>query len=628
MLSQFERHIPKKEIADFITGNASRAWLSFGCHFIPELGMHRFMVWAPNASSVSLVGDFNGWDENALPMERTYYGVWLCFVPGLEEWSGYMYSVAGADGLRRLKADPFAAHSHTRGDEGSLVWNGGSFKWSDDEYISSRRADGPISVYEVHAGSWKAFSPDRPAYRQLGDELAEYCRDMGFSHVEFLPLTEHPFDGSWGYQVTGYFAPTSRFGDPDDFKYMVDRLHSAGIGVIMDWVPAHFPRDEYGLARFDGTPLYECKDETRASQPDWGTLLFDWASPQIRSFLISSACMFIEQYHVDGIRVDAVSSMLYVNFGRGYGKYLPGTGEMDIDPKAEAFLRQLNLRLHKDYPGIISIAEESTAYPGVTSEAERGGLGFDYKWDMGYMHDTLDYMSAPPYQRRKGHGKLSFSMMYAFDEKYVLAYSHDEVTYAKRSMLEKMPGTYAQKFASLRALYAFQFAHPGKKHCFMGNEFGQIGEWNHDEKLDWLLLKYPRHEKLREFYRELNSLYASVPALYRVDDSWDGFKWLNVDDADSCCIAFMRSGGAEDSRLVCVFNFSAVRNDKFVIGLPAAGSLELLLNSDEGRFGGSGILNIQAIHSSEKTFENFPHSAELSLPPLSALMFRFTTGKE
>lgn len=626
MLSQFERHIPKKEIADFITGNASRAWLCFGCHFIPELNMHRFLLWAPHAKSVSLVGEFNDWDEAAMPMEKSFGGIWICFAEGLEEGMEYMYSVTGADSVKRLKADPFAAYSRTRGEKASLIWNGGSYKWTADNCRSLYKIDDPMSVYEVHAGSWRGMAPDVPVYRQLGDELADYCKDMGFTHVEFLPLTEHPFDGSWGYQVTGYFAPTSRFGTPDDFKYMVDKLHAAGIGLILDWVPAHFPRDEHALSMFDGTPLYECKDEQRASHPQWGTLLFDYASPQVQSFLISSACMFLEEYHVDAIRVDAVSSMLYKNFGRSYGEYLPGTEEIDIDPQAENFLRKLNLRIHSDYPGAISIAEESTAYSGITSAD--GGLGFDYKWDMGYMHDTLDYMSAPPYLRRKEHTKLSFSMMYAFDEKYILAYSHDEVTYAKRSMLEKMPGNYAQKFASLRALYMYQFAHPGKKHCFMGGEFGQISEWNHDEKLDWLLLKYPRHKNMQDFYRELNSLYRAQPALWRVDGSWDGFRWLNVDDADSSCIAFLRSSDEDDSYLVCACNFSASGKDKFVIGLPDQGTLEMLLCSDDERFGGSGILNNTEIKTSKISFKEFPHSAELRLPPLSAVMFRFSKGKE
>ncbi|MBQ2960240.1 MAG: 1,4-alpha-glucan branching protein GlgB [Oscillospiraceae bacterium] len=632
MQSQFERHIPKTEIALFNTGNASRAWRSFGCHYIPEARVHRFMLWAPNAKAVSLVGDFNAWEESAQPMERQPGGIWVCFVQGIKAGAEYMYCVTGADNVKRMKADPFAMHSRTRGEAASLIWNGGSFEWSDDEYMRSRAAldkqGTAMSVYEVHAGSWKAFKPGKAIYRVLGDALAVYCKDMGFTHVEFLPLTEHPFDGSWGYQVTGYFAPSSRFGDPDDFKYLVDRLHAEGIGVIIDWVPAHFPKDGYGLASFDGTPLFECKDKERASHPQWGTLLFDYASAQVQSFLISSACMFLEEYHVDGIRVDAVSSMLYMNFGREYGKYLAGTEEMDIDPWAEKFLRKLNCRIKSDYPGTISIAEESTAYPGVTESAEKDGLGFDFKWDMGYMHDTLDYMALPPYMRRKEHHKLSFSMMYAFNENYILAYSHDEVTYGKRSMLEKMPGKLNQKLASLRALYAYQFAHPGKKLCFMGGEFAQASEWNHDEKLDWLLLKYPQHEKMRLFYRELNRLYTSIPALYRVDRSWDGFKWLNVDDAESCSIAFMRSAQADDSYLVCACNFSASGKDKFVIGLPAAGTLEELLNSDDRRFGGSGILNNTAIKSSKIKFNEFPHSAELSLPPLTAVMFRFTPVKE
>lgn len=632
MQSQFERLVPEKGIALFNAGDASRAWLDFGCRYIEEAGVYRFMLWAPKAESVALVGEFNEWNENALPMMRVNGDFWCCFVEGLETGSEYMYCVLGADGVKRMKADPFALWSKTRGEKASLVWRGGDYRWSDSDYVYSRALGDvqarPISIYEVHAGSWKSFEPGRPVYRQLGEELAEYCRDMGFTHVEFLPLTEHPFDGSWGYQVTGYFAPSSRFGNPDDFRYMVDTLHAAGIGVILDWVPAHFPMDEYGLAMFDGTALFECKDAERVSHPDWGTLLFDYGSAQVHSFLISSACMFLEEYHVDGIRVDAVSSMLYVNFGRDYGRYISGTSEMDIDQNAEAFLRKLNRHIHCQYPGVMCIAEESSAYHGVTAPVESGGLGFDFKWDMGYMHDTLDYMSAPPYLRRKHHTKLSFSMIYAFSENYVLAYSHDEVTYAKRSMLEKMPGTLAQKFASLRTLYAFQFAHPGRKLCFMGNEFGQTAEWNHDEKLDWLLLNYPRHEKLRSFYRELNRLYESSPALHRVEKSWDGFRWLNVDDAENCCVAFMRLSEKDEDAIVCACNFSAQHNDNFVIGLPAAGMLEALLSSDEQRFGGSGILDKQAIYSSKKTFNNLPHSAELALPPLSAVMFRFTPVKE
>ena len=632
MQGLFGAFIPREDIQNFNSGNAFRAWLSFGCVHIPELKMHRFMLWAPRAKAVSLVGEFNGWDEKALPMTLIEGGVWICFVPGLEEGTEYMYCVLGADGVSRMKADPFAKYSRTRENKASLVWNGGSCRWSDGAYMKERAGrgymDAPISVYEVHAGSWKKFSGERPIYRQLGDKLADYCADMGYTHVEFLPLTEHPFDGSWGYQVTGYFAPTSRFGSPDDFKYMVDRLHAAGIGVIMDWVPAHFPRDEHGLARFDGSALYERKNESMAVHPQWGTLIFDYASPQVQSFLISSACMFAEEYHIDGLRVDAVSSMLYLEFGRSYGAHGGKFEDGPVDVFAAAFLKKLNHRLHLKYPGVMTIAEESSDYRGVTAPVSKGGLGFDFKWDMGYMHDTLDYMSAPFDARPGLHGKLSFSMMYAFKERYVLSYSHDEVVYGKKPMLQKMAGDYRQKLSSLRLLYAYQFAHPGKKHGFMGGEFAAMEEWDHDAALDWLLPGYPWHKKLRDFYRELNRLYTSTPALYRVDDSWEGFKWLNVDDKEKNALAFLRSSPADESYIVCACNFSARGYDDFVIGLPVSGTLEEILNSDDQRFGGSGILNKKAIKTGTISFLDFPHRAELRLPPLSAVMFRFIPGKE
>jgi len=632
MQSRFEAYIPREEISDFNSGNAQRAWLFFGCKYIEELRMQRFLLWAPNARSVFLVGDFNDWDENALPMEKVEGGCWICFVPRLEPGTRYMYCVTGADSVKRLKADPFASWSETMEDTASLVWDGGRHKWSDLAYMKNRAGKHwhklPISIYEVQAGSWKSFPKDRPLYRHLGDSLARYCSDMGYTHVELMPLMEYPFAGSWGYQVTGYFAPTSRYGSPDDFKYMVDKLHSAGIGVIMDWVPAHFPKDEHGLACFDGTALFERKNPDRAEHPQWGSLIFDYASPQVQSFLVSSACIFLEEYHIDGIRVDAVSSMLYLDFGRQYGSHGTKFEEGPVDVFAAAFLKKLNRTMHSAYPGILSIAEESSDYRGVTANIKKGGLGFDFKWDMGYMHDTLDYFSSPPEKRPQLHDKLTFSMMYAFNERYILAYSHDEVVHGKGSMFSKMTGDYAQKLAALRALYTYQFSHPGKKLGFMGGELGLTEEWDHDATLDWLLQSYPWHESLRQYYRELNRLYTASPALYDIEDSWDGFTWLNVDDRDKSAIAFLRSSAEQNNHLICACNFSMSRHDKFVIGLPASGTLEMLLCSDDERFGGSGILNKQAIKSSTKSFLNFPHSAELSLPPITAVVFRFIPGRE
>ena len=628
MQSQFERYIPHQDIYLFNAGIARKAWQCFGCHYIPALDAHRFILWAPNAQAVSLV---LGAEGEAMPMEKVDGGAWAVFVSRLEEGTVYRFLVTGSDGVSRMKADPFGRAFKKNDVQLSQVFSS-DYLWHDREYMLSRRgksyADRPMSVYEVHAGSWKRFTDNKPVYRCLGDELPGYCKHMGYTHVEFLPLTEHPFYGSWGYQVTGYFAPSSRYGSMDDFKYMVDCFHAAGIAVILDWVPAHFPKDEYGLISFDGTPLFERKDNSNGQQLQWGTLLFDYGSPQVQSFLISSACMFLEEYHIDGIRVDAVSAMLHIDSPQIYDDYNAKREEAVINPAAVDFLRKFNRSVRMLYPGVITVAEDSTAFPGVTRDSAEGGLGFCFKWDMGYMHDSLDYISAYPQLRPKLHNKLTFSMMYAFNENYVLAYSHDEVVYGKRAMITKMPGNYEQRFSSLRLLYALQFAHPGKKLCFMGNEFGQTGEWDHDGELSWALTERLSHSRLRDFYRELNRLYAEEAALWRVDCSWDGFKWLNPDDSENCAIAFMRSSLEDESHIVCAFNFKPQKLDKFVIGLPADGTLEPLLCSDDAHFGGSGLLNKLTVFSRKKDFREFPNSAELELPPLSAVMFRFIPARD
>lgn len=625
-----EKYISRDDIYLFNTGNAQKAWLTFGCRYIADAKLHSFAVWAPHAKSVSLVGDFNRWNDSTTPMTRIDGGVWVCFVEGLKDGDLYKYCIVGADGRRVLKADPFAAYSQTDGDTASRVWNGGSFVWSDSDYITKREQRDflrePMSVYEVHAGSWKELNGIKAPYRQLADMLSHYCRDMGYTHVELLPLTEYPYDGSWGYQVTGYYAPTARYGTPDDFKYFVDTMHKRGIGVIMDWVPAHFPRDEHALASFDGTPLFECKEARMAAHPEWGTLIFDYEMPEVQSFLVSSACKFFEEYHIDGIRVDAVSSMLYLNYARKDGEYTPNRYGGNINLGAVEFLRKLNTTVMTNYRGVITIAEESSAYPKVTAPPQNNGLGFCFKWDMGYMHDTLDYMAADPYFRKYHHEKLTFSMMYAFSENYVLAYSHDEVVHGKLSMIGKMFGDYEQKFASLRTLYGYQFAHPGKKLTFMGSEFAQFIEWNYKQELDWLLLSYPRHEQMRQYFRALNRLYLKSPALYEIDDSWDGFKWLNVDDRDRSCIAFLRTDG-KGHYIVCVSNFTPVRYDGFVIGLPLAGTLKEILSSDDVRFGGSGVCNPHALRSKHSGFLDMEYSASLTVPSMSTVYFEYKPYK-
>lgn len=622
------KHIPKDDIYLFNTGAASKAWLCFGCRYIPALKMHRFMVWAPNAERVTLVGDFNGWDRESLPMEKLEGGVWALFVDNAHEGQMYKFCVHCCDGRTVLKSDPFAAFSQHGADTASIISCESHHRWGDSAYMRRRAKRNfmtePMSVYEVHMGSWKDL-PDGINYRSVGDALADYCADMGYTHVEIMPVTEFPYDGSWGYQVTGYYAPTSRYGTPDDFRYMVDRLHRAGIGLIMDWVPAHFPRDEHGLARFDGSNLYECKEQRMAEHPEWGTLIFDYASSQVQSFLVSSACKFFEEYHIDGIRVDAVSSMLYLDYGR-QGNFTPNREGGNINLDAIDFLRKLNSTVLTNYPGALTIAEESTAFPLVSAPPDQGGLGFCMKWDMGFMHDTLDYMELDPYFRSFNHNRLTFSMMYAFSENYVLAYSHDEVVHGKRSMINKMSGEYDQKFASLRALFGFQFGHPGKKLNFMGSEFGQFIEWNWKQQLDWLLLDYPKHRQLQDYCRELNRLYTKNPAMYAVDKSWDGFKWLNVDDSDRSSVAFLRT---EDgvSGIVCVCNFTPVRYDGFTIALPAPGTLREVLNSDDERFGGGGINNPKSIRAKKQPFLDMQYSAQITLPPMSAVFFKFTPTK-
>ena len=622
-----ERYVSNDDIWLYNTGGARRAYHLLGCRYIPECGMHRFAVWAPHAREVSVVGDFNGWDDYAHPMWKRDDEIWVLFIPGLKNGDIYKYRVVGEDWNTVLKADPFAFHAETGPATGSKIWDIEGYEWTDAEYMENRRQKdaihSPMSIYEMHMGSWRKKEGEVfPNYRRVADELVEYLKFMHYTHVELLPITEYPYDGSWGYQVTGFFAPTSRYGTPQDFMYFVDKLHSEGIGVIIDWVPAHFPRDEHGLRMFDGAPCYECDERRMAEHPDWGTMIFNYARPQVQSFLTSSAMFFFDKYHVDGIRVDAVSSMLYLDYGRRYGEWTPNKDGGNINLGAVDFLRKLNSAILSEYPGAVTIAEESTAFPLVSRPPEVGGLGFMFKWDMGFMHDTLDYMAMDPYFRSYNHSRITFSMMYAYSENFVLAFSHDEVVHGKASMVNKMWGDYETKFASLRALYGYQFAHPGKKLMFMGGEFAQFIEWNYNQQLDWTLLEYPIHAGMQKYVRELGRLYASTAALWKVDDSWDGFSWLNVDDSDHSSVAFMRMSAR--SAIVCAVNFTPVRNDEFVIGLPRPGVLKELINSDDQQYGGSGVLNKPEIESENEPFLEHPCSAKICLPPMSCVWFRFT----
>ena len=627
-MQDYEKLIDMDEIYLFNIGEAQQAYAVFGCHHISELNAHRFMVYAPNARKVSVVGDFNNWDPSSNPMEKLHQGVYVAFVSGLKDGDCYKYCIVGCDGKTVYKADPFAFHAEVRPATACKVWSL-NYMWQDSAYMERRATRDvqrrPMCIYEMHLGSWRTKEGyNFASLREMADSLSDYLVEMGFTHVELLPITEYPFDGSWGYQVTGFYAVTSRYGTPQDYMYFVDTMHAKGIGVIVDWVPAHFPKDEHGLARFDGTCLYEHQNPMQANHPQWGTLIFNYSRPEVVSFLVSSAMMFFDVYHVDGIRVDAVTSMLYLNYARNEGEYVPNEHGGNIDLHAVAFLKKLNAVILTRYPGALTIAEESTSYPSITKPPYDGGLGFVFKWNMGFMHDTLDYMSMDHYFRQFHHNKLTFSMCYAFSENFILPYSHDEVVHGKKSLLNKMFGTYDEKFASLRALLGFMYAHPGKKLLFMGSEFGQFIEWDEKKQLDWFLLDYERHRQMQKYVKALNAFYTQSPALYEVDDSWDGFMWLNVDDAQKSALCFMRrsAGGAAQS-CVCAFNFTPVNIDHFRIGLPYEGMLREAFSSDSTAFGGEGRDN-KPIAVRQEGFGGLPYSAEISLPPLSAVYYDFS----
>ncbi len=583
-----------------------------------------FAVWAPAARAVSLVGDFNSWDGRLHPMRSLgSSGIWELFVPALASGERYRYEVRWQDGSVHLKADPLAFATEVPPANASLVY-APNHQWRDAEWMQERKTSDalarPMSVYEVHLGSWRrTLEGESLSYTELASELGRYVTDLGFTHVELLPVMEHPFSGSWGYQVTGYFAPTARFGSPDDFRAFVDHLHECGIGVILDWVPAHFPRDDWALARFDGTALYEHADPRRGAHPDWGTLVFNYGRNEVRNFLLANGLYWLREQHVDGLRVDAVASMLYLDYSRKEGEWIPNQfgGREDLD--AVQFLKDLNEMIYAREPGVVSAAEESTAWPGVSRPTYLGGLGFGFKWNMGWMHDTLSYFQHDPVYRSFHHHELTFSMVYAWNENFILPLSHDEVVHGKGSLVDKMPGDRWQKLANLRSLYAYMWTHPGKKLLFMGGEIAQWREWDAESSIDWHLLEERDHQGVQSLVRDLNRIYRETPALWEIDFEPDGFRWLEPNDAANNVLAFARLGKDRDRPLVCVCNFAPVPRERYRVGMPRAGRWREVLNTDAPVYGGSGVGNLGAIEVEAVAWHGQPFSAELTLPPLGVV---------
>ena len=612
----------------FGEGRHEALWRSMGCHPRVHQGTAgcSFAVWAPNARSVRVVGDFNAWDGRIHPMRMLgSSGVWELFLPGIGPGARYKFEMLTRDGHLTLHADPLAFQTELRPATASVVAES-SHHWEDGEWLARRAATNPLetpmSVYECHLGSWRlARDGDgwRPlTYRELADQLPDYVADLGFTHVELLPVAEHPFDASWGYQVTGYYAPTARHGSPDDFRHLVDRLHRRGIGVVVDWVPAHFPRDAWALARFDGTALYEHADPRQGEHPDWGTLVFNFGRNEVRNFLVANALFWVDEYHVDGLRVDAVASMLYLDYSRNHGEWLPNQYGGRENLEAISFLQETNAVLHRVHPGVMMVAEESTSWPAVSRPTHLGGLGFGFKWNMGWMNDTLVYFTKEPVHRRWHHHQLTFALLYAFHENFILPLSHDEVSHGKRSLLSKMPGDRWQQFANLRALLGWMWAHPGRQLLFMGGEIGQNDEWKHDGSVDWHLLEYPEHRGVQDLVRALNHTYLAEPALWERDFDWNGFRWLDCDDADNSVLSFARLSADGSRILVCIANLTPVVRHGHRIGVPAGGRWREALNTDAAHFGGSGVGN-GGIDAEPVPWGDQPCSVALTLPPLGVL---------
>ena len=609
----------------FHQGTNYAAYDYMGAHFTNANGKDGvvFRVWAPRADKVSLVGDFNGWDINKNPMTRiSEGGVYETFIVGLKEYDVYKFAVTHG-GKTVLKADPYAFHAETSPATASKIYSLDGYVWGDGEFIANKRQpyDKPINIYEVNFASWKKHADGSYyTYREYAFELVKYVRDMRYTHIELMPVSEYPFDGSWGYQPTGYYAISSRFGTPKDFMFFVDECHKNGISVIIDWVPAHFPKDEHGLFEFDGTPCYENQGLDRQEHKNWGTRIFDWGRNEVQSFLVSNAVFLFDKFHIDGIRVDAVASMLYLDYDRKPGEWIPNVNGGNQNLEAIAFLRKLNTTVFERFPNALMIAEESTAFPLITKPVDIGGLGFNFKWNMGWMNDVLSYMSCDPYFRSGCHNKLTFSMFYAFSENFILPISHDEVVHGKKSLIDKMPGNIEDKFANLRAFDAYMFAHPGKKLNFMGNEFGQFKEWNYKEGLEFFMLDFPLHKKLHEFNRILNGIYADTPALYEIDDGWQGFEWISADENNNNVVAFIRRD-KNGNEIVCVMNFSGNDYKKYRLGVPE-GEYELILNSDAKKFGGNGLIGKKSFKTVKKCAHGREYSLMMTLPRFTGLYLK------
>jgi 1,4-alpha-glucan branching enzyme len=606
-----------------------------GAHVVTQEGVAgvHFAVWAPSAQRVSVVGDFNRWDGRVDVMRpRGSSGIWELFVPELEEGAVYKYEIIGPYGnMLPLKADPYGFRSEVRPNTGSMVARLDAHTWQDADWMGQREnkkwLDAPISIYEVHLGSWRKV-PEAGnrwlSYRELGDQLIPYVKELGYTHIELLPIMEHPFDGSWGYQTIGYFAATSRYGSPADFMEFIDRCHQAALGVLLDWTPAHFPRDAHGLSQFDGTHLYEHSDPRQGSHPDWGTLVYNYGRNEVRNYLISNALFWLDKYHIDGLRVDAVASMLYLDYSRKAGEWVPNKFGGRENLEAIEFLKRLNEVTHGKFPGVLTIAEESTSWPSVSRPTYLGGLGFSLKWNMGWMNDTLKYFSANPIYRKYEHNQLTFSLIYAFTENFLLPFSHDEVVHGKNSLLHKMPGDLWQQFANLRLLYSYQYAHPGKKLLFMGQEFAQRQEWSEARSLDWHLLQHESHRGVQRLVADLNRFYASEAALHEVDFEWTGFEWIDANDGDNSVLTFLRRGRSPDDFVVAILNATPVPRSGYRIGVPEAGTYREVFNSDAGRYGGSNMGNMGEVRTAPIRHMGRPYSVELTLPPLAAIYLKWS----
>ena len=621
-------------VGDFHNGRLTDAYKYMGAHTYGNETV--FRVWAPNAQDVSVVGDFNGWDHNAHHMVRiSNDGIYEGSISGLKCFDNYKYSILSADGQRYLRADPYAFHSETRPATSSKLYDIEGYEWNDKKWCDERKKkniyDSPVNIYEVHAASWRRFEDNNLFdYEKLAHELCDYVKEMGYNYIELMPMSEYPFDGSWGYQVTGYYSPTSRYGTAKDFMKFVDICHQNGIGVLLDWVPAHFPKDAHGLYQYDGTHCYEYADERKGEHKEWGTAVFDFGRQEVRSFLISNACYWFEEYHIDGLRIDAVASMLYLDYNRRDGEWIANRYGGKENLEAVEFLQKLNTAIFARYPYALMTAEESTAWPLVTRPVDVGGLGFNLKWNMGWMNDILRYMSLDPLFRKDNHNLMTFSLFYAFSENFVLSISHDEVVHGKCSLIEKMPGEYNDKFKNLRTFYGYMTAHPGKKLLFMGQEFAQFKEWDYKTELDWSLLTFEKHKKMQDYVKALNNLYLTTPALYEVDFSWEGFSWIAADDTAQSVVSFRRidKSGKE---IICVCNFVPVTRENYRIGVPEDGSYKIIFNSDDEKYGGDGILEnkkITAFEAEDEPMHGFDQSINMCIPALSVIYLERKPSKK